>query len=191
MTKTLGIKSMGGAFAEFASELERNRKDALERIVACGNGFEGWLKFEFFMWLCNGGLEPHEHVGLECKVALRPDGRATLGPRKQCDLWVLSDLPNRYHYLELKAPFANRNSTKMLRYAGWDVWYMSQLEWAKPEVAATTGSAIVVGVGFSDALWQDGRRLVREAAGLETDALPASSGRIGPSILWDAWTCTY
>lgn len=186
----LGIKDIGSEFGAFVSTLQSDRKDALERIAACGNGFEGWLKFEFFMWLCNRGLVPHEHVGLECKVALKPDG-STLGPRKQCDLWVSSNVAGRYHYVELKAPFANKNSTKMLRYAGWDVWYMSQLDWAKPEVAAATGSAIVVGVGFTDRQWEIGRQLVREAAGLDADARPTAAGKVGEVLLWDAWTRRY
>jgi hypothetical protein len=104
--KTLGINDINVAFAKFASELETTRGEALKRIAVCGNGFEGWLKFEFFMWLCNSGLAPHEHVGLEYKVAL--NAVSTLGPSKQCDLWVLADTADRYHYVEIKAPFANK-----------------------------------------------------------------------------------
>ncbi|MFI5297582.1 MAG: hypothetical protein ACHREM_05740 [Polyangiales bacterium] len=156
------------------------------------NGFEGWLKLEFLMWLSDrrsvavGG--PGADVGLEYKARL--DGRSDSDGDewKQCDMWIRAP-DGLFHYIEFKTPFANGNAGKMLRGAGADYWYMRRLR-AGYEQAAT-GSAIVLGVGFDEKRWTTAREHVRGAAGIEPNSPPNRTGLLGKAIRYDVWTYEY
>jgi hypothetical protein len=179
------VKSIADAFKEFATSLERDRADVVKAIGLFKNGFEGWLKLEFLMWLSKtNDLEIGTDVGIEYRVKLDPAGYEVW---KQCDLWVRASEAT-YHYVELKAPFANGNSGKMLMSAGYDFWYMSRLRHTEEQV--NTGNAIVVGVRFDDDAWERARSTVRAAAGLSNLEEPVP-GRIGTNIRYDVWTKTY
>lgn len=186
------VDQVATAFAEFARWLADNRTLAVATIAIVPNGFEGWLKFEFLMW-----LREHQHLaiegltgdaGLEYKVSLDPASDDTGDVWKQCDLWVRATRGG-FHYVELKAPFANKNSGKMLASAGYDFWYMSRLRATEEEAAS--GSAIVVGVGFDDDRWEASRARVRRAAGISSRVKPVRTGTIGDGIRFDVWTKTY
>jgi len=86
----------------------------------------------------------------------------------------------RFHYLELKAPFANQNQTKLLRSAGHDFWYMRRL--AKVAEPAS-GNAPVLGVGFEDTAWSAAEEVVATAADCDPDnRAPQMRGTLGSRI---------
>jgi hypothetical protein len=184
-----GVASVAEAFEEFARWLNKEHSEKALQLTEIANGFEGWLKIEFLLWLARregcgcrlGGPDPD--VGVEYKLAAGGEAE-----RKQCDLWVRSSRADRFHYVEFKAPFANKNAPKMLRWAGTDLWYMANIHAAAEQAAS--GSTIIVGVGFNAAQWEVGRECVRTIAkrpGLE----PAAAGTIAKAIRWDVWTVTY
>lgn len=181
------VVNVSSEFGEFCTWLAKNREGAVETIGRLANGFEGWLKVEFLMWLTSKGFVLDEDVGIEYKVKLDPTVDVGEDQWKQCDLWIRADR-DRYHYIELKAPFANRNSGKMMRAAGYDLWYMSRLRAREERVA--TGNAIVVGVGFSDENWDRARARVRESAGIESTVHP-TAGQLLKVIRYDVWTKEY
>lgn len=176
----VGIKSVAQEFRDFTDWLCKNRADTMVRLQNLPNGFEGWMKIEFFMWLtsyrkpnltaespftpCNDA-----DVGLEYKVKL--DSRFSdveRGSVKQCDLWIGSERPNLFHYVELKAPFANSNKGKMLKAAGDDFWYMSRIR--KTHEHAASGNAIVFGVRFDPGAWDEALRTISFLGGIPDEA---------------------
>jgi hypothetical protein len=176
-----GIESVAEEFGKFVRHLRETRPKDVEHIAKLSNGFEGWLKLEFFFWLgTSRGLEPstfekgEREIGLEYKVRL--DKRGTDRDEKQCDLWVSSEPRKGFHYVELKALFANANQNKVLGSAADDFWYMSKIPtWYEP----VSGNAIVVGVGFAeDAAWKQAIKYVTEKAGLSHDMEPPSGGPV-------------
>jgi hypothetical protein len=177
-----------GAFSGFCDWLATERKEELALVMLLQHGFEGWMRFEFATWLRSTYHLSSESLGLEYKVGL--DQRSTRGKPawKQCDLWFTAG-DGRYHYCELKAPLANKNRGKVLRGAGEDFWYMAHLR-ANAERAAS-GNAIVVGIDFADAEWQEAQQTARSASGLPEHVAPTGSGRIGKRVRWDVWTKVY
>lgn len=163
-----GIQNVASAFCEFMQSWEGDRKYLPSSISALANGFEGWLKFEFYFWLIQSrGLRGPDReladVGVEYKVAL--DQRWSLMDIavKQCDLWIRDQDEKRFHFIELKAPFANANQGKMFESAAKDYWYMTRLKAQAEKVA--TGSVIIFGVNFDLARWEKHLHYVEEYAG--------------------------
>src|SRR5690348_16900967 len=106
----LGVDSVATEFEAFGKWLTAERSPALARIEGLGNGFEGWIKLEFFFWLTSHrapALRPWApgvdgDVGLEYTVRLDQRFWDMDRQTKQCDIWVRAndtDSP-RYHYLE-------------------------------------------------------------------------------------------
>lgn len=184
-----GIESVGLSFQEFARWFSRSRGSYGPVLAGLCNGFEGWLKIEFYRWLVTErGLAANVDVLLEPKVKL--DQRARPGrDEKSCDMKILTADGRRFHFVELKAPFANFNSGKVLKGAGRDLWYVKHLR-AKAERAAT-GSAVVVGVGFDEEHWNRGRATLRQAAFVPADFEVADTGRLAGGLRWDVWTHAY
>lgn len=185
-TAIQGLESVGDAFSRFAAELQCKREPVIARIAQLTNGFEGWLKIEFLLWLVEQGLELNKGVGVEHRAKIDAQHAEMGRQEKLCDLWLASTSLDRYHYVELKAPFANRNQGKVLRSAGHDLWYVSRLE-ATYEKAAT-GNAIVVGVGFDEPAWRQAEAQVTVAAAC---GAPGHSGELCPSVWWSVWTHRY
>ncbi|MEB0041487.1 MULTISPECIES: hypothetical protein [unclassified Pseudomonas] len=165
-----GIDNVATAFRDFLQSWEKEHICLPSSIGALANGFEGWLKFEFYFWLVRArGLSgPHDgwmgDVGVEYKVALDQRWAEMDIVTKQCDLWVRDQDEKRFHFIELKAPFANSNQGKMFESAAKDYWYMTRLK-ALAEKAAT-GSVIIFGVNFLDvAGWESHLERVEEYAG--------------------------
>jgi hypothetical protein len=129
-----GIRDVAVEFEAFTLSLSAERQELIESIASLNNGFEGWLKLEFYFWLIKhkklrtSELDNEPDVGMEYKVAL--DQRHALMDRttKQCDLWVRDSENAGYHFIELKVPFANNNKGKMFQSAADDFWYMSDCE---------------------------------------------------------------
>ena len=191
-----GIASVAEAFEEFVDErLARPEQVArVKRIAEAGHGFEGWLKFEFYVWLIEKhqlAPGPKRDVGMEYSAAI--DHRRFKGDivSKRCDLWVRDADSKRegFHYIELKAPFFEWNRGKVLDSAGKDFGFMSKLcaGWER----AVTGSAIVFGVGFNDEKWVEAREIIRRSAGVEAGEPPTGEGVIDQAIRWDVWTTSY
>lgn len=167
-----GITNVADEFEAFSHSL-REREGVLTSLAALNNGFEGWLKLEFFFWL----IRHHrldataEDVGMEYKVALDRRFASMDRPTKQCDLWFRAADESRFHYIELKAPFANANQGKMLQSASDDYWYMSRLRGSTEQVAS--GSAILLGIGFSEENWTNHALAVQDYAGMPDDRTSA------------------
>jgi hypothetical protein len=143
-------------FGKFMVWLAKNRKAALKTIGKIDNGLEGWLKFEFLTWLCSvRALKPgpNDDVGLEYKVRLRRGGGMDR-ESKRCDIWIRhAGRGKRWHYVELKAPLANRNAIKVASSAANDYWYMSRIV-KRGDANPASGSAVVVGFGFEEEDWE-------------------------------------
>lgn len=179
-----GISDVGIEFERFAKSLGHRRKDLFSRIGSLRNGFEGWVKLEFFFWLVGEyGLriptpeqdwnENSADIGLEYKVRL--DQRWNDREVKHCDLWIRDDQQKPgFHYVELKAPFANANMNKMLTSAASDFWCMSRIR--KSYEQAVSGNAIVLGVGFNDDTWVQGIDRVRTESGVPEEMQESRSG---------------
>jgi hypothetical protein len=182
----MGVKDVVEEFEAFAGSLEESKVAELGLLA---NGFEGWLKVEWYISMKKKfSLAPGREIGLEYSVALDRRRSGMDIHSKRCDLWVRSaDPAETYHYVELKAPFDNQNSTKMLDSAGYDAWYLSRMR--RGEQAAT-GTAIVLGVGYEDLRWAEAVERVRSAAGFATE-YAVQSHRIGPSVRWCAFTHDY
>ena len=88
------------------------------------NSFEGWLKWELAAFCKHKLLQhskPHEQLmGVEVRLQLKPS--LSLGNQKLVDFWIAENpaAPARYHYVELKVIFDNKNIGKMARAAGRD-----------------------------------------------------------------------
>lgn len=162
------------AFTAFIEYLKDKRRPYLEGLSSLNNGFEGWLKIEFYLWLKQTyALPDEEYIGMECKIRLKvknPDGHDK--KKKQIDLWVWDEAGQGYHYVELKVPFCNQNKSKMFASAALDLSYMHYLY--KRDSVRLTSSVIVMGVGFGKTEWEDGMRTVKN----QPEAFP-----VVPSIL--------
>ncbi|MGV8919793.1 MAG: hypothetical protein ACOH2R_18650 [Pseudomonas sp.] len=164
-----GINNVATAFRDFMQSWEEERDYLPSSISALANAFEGWLKFEFYFWLTRfrSLRGPHDgwmgDVGVESKVALDQRWAQMDIVTKQCDLWVRDHDEKRFHFIELKAPFANANQGKMFQSAAKDYWYMTRLK-AKAEKVAT-GSVIIFGVNFEKVRWEHHLQRVEEYAG--------------------------
>lgn len=190
-----GVADVGIEFEKFLQSWTAERGNLPASVEVLGNGFEGWLKFEFYFWLIREhGLRAtcageYGDIGVEYGVAL-DQRRASMDIReKRCDLWV-SDLEGRYHFIEIKVPFANRNQGKMFNSASDDYWYMSRLRSQAEQVS--TGSVIIVGVNFADERWDKHLERVAGAA----DAYRQTShcgGRVpgSQSLHWAVLTTHY
>lgn len=130
-------------------------------------------------------------AGLEYKVSLDRRSRGMDRTTKQCDVWIRSSQRDWYHYVELKAPFLNGNTGKVIDSAASDFWYMSRLR--RSYERAASGNAIVMGVGFGDTDWQRALERLRINAGLPEEFSPAGGGTIGrdDKIRWSILTRDY
>jgi len=195
-----GVDSVVAEFRRFASWLNTTRPEELRRIASLANGFEGWIKLEFFFWLtsyrkprlsADVGAPGGADVGLEYKVSLNPSFNGT--PKvKQCDIWVRSKIqPSLFHYIELKAPFLNKNTGKLLDSSARDFLCMSQIRHSYEQ--ALSGSAIILGVGFDDVNWQKGLSRVRAYPGVPEELVLADEGPLDNDgrIRWCVLTKTY
>ncbi|MFT3775152.1 MAG: hypothetical protein QM820_58135 [Minicystis sp.] len=197
----VGVDSVAIEFQRFAAWLTEERPHEIERIERLANGFEGWIKLEFFFWLTSHRSPPltcaassgaeEVDVGLEYALLLDQrfkDNRTT----KQCDIWVRSSAgPSLFHYVELKAPFLNGNAGKILDSAGNDFWYMSRIRRSYEQAAS--GNAVVLGVGFDAASWARALDRLRAQAGVPDDLNFAGQGTLGRAerISWCVLTKTY
>lgn len=152
-----GIQSVATDFEAFTHTLSTERNELIDYIISLHNGFEGWLKLEFYFWLIKNrklraSLSDKEHdVGMEYKVALDQRYGAMDRQTKQCDLWIRDQKTDGYHFIELKAPSANANRNKVLLSAADDFWYMSRL--AEKFEQVVTGSTIALGIRFGAEEW--------------------------------------
>lgn len=188
-----GIVDVANEFSEFSEFLNIERREHMKCIASLNNGFEGWIKLEFFLWLiAKHKLEVEEDdIGLEYKVHLDQRRSEMDKNRKQCDLWIQNHDNTGYHYVELKVPFSNYNSGKMFTSAGHDFWYMSRIS-ASSEYAVT-GNAIIIGVGFDNKGWQSGIDRVRNEAWLPESWCPSASGMFDSEgrVRWAIFTKKY
>ena len=190
-----GIPDVASAFHDFMQSWEEDRKYLPSSISALANGFEGWLKFEFYFWLIHArGLRGPDReladVGVEYKVKL--DQRWSLMDivSKQCDLWIRDQDEKRFHFIELKTPFANANQGKMFESAAKDYWYMTRLKAQAEKVA--TGSVIIFGVNFDQARWEKHLEYVKEYAGYVEHSSKASGTVPGvEGLRWAVLTMNY
>lgn len=191
-----GIDNVATAFRDFLQSWQQERDYLPSSISALANGFEGWLKFEFYFWLIRvrGLRGPHDgwqgDVGVEYKVALDQRWAEMDIVTKQCDLWVRDHDEKRFHFIELKAPFANANQGKMFESAAKDYWYMTRLKAQAEKVA--TGSVIIFGVNFDQSRWKQHLQRVEEYAGNVEYSSKASGEVPGvDGLRWAALTMHY
>lgn len=175
------VSNIPEAFEAFARELEKRKRD-VALIAEARNGFEGWLKAEWYRWLRERHELSLDDIGMEYRLNKGARGHY----EKRCDPWIRASDDDRWHFVELKVPFANGNKGKMLRFGGDDLWHMMNI--AAEREGAASGGAILVGVHFTGDEWVDGRRLVRRAAGLDADAEPERHGVICGTLHRDVWT---
>lgn len=191
-----GIDNVATAFRDFIESWEEERDYLPSSISVLANGFEGWLKFEFYFWLIRArGLRgPHDgwlgDVGVEYKVALDQRWAEMDILIKQCDLWIRDRDEKRFHFIELKTPFANANQGKMFESAAKDYWYMTRLKIQAEKVA--TGSVIIFGVNFDHARWEHYLQRVEEYAGWVKHSSKASGEVPGvEGLRWAVLTMHY
>lgn len=179
------INTIAESFEAFMKWLEASRPEELAALAHTINGFEQWLRLEFWVWLLGQGI-PYDEVGLEYRAELDDEG-ALRRPDKQkrIDLWVRAEgRKERYHYVEFKVVFPNANAGRMFRLAASDLWYLKHLD--KSQIAAST-SIIVIGRQVSDAIWEQGRKAIVKGAELSSGTTPTRSDATNP-IRWDVWT---
>lgn len=138
--------------AVFVERLRARRHD-VARIASFWNGFEGWLKYELGLALCekygcrpwvDGSAHAAVHsIGVECKAPLKTDLDRAAG-KKQVDLWVSSD-PRQWHYVELKVVFCQTNEGKQVGSWRNDLRLLEQIN--EPNVDGRI--ALIVLVGFN------------------------------------------
>lgn len=184
------------AFNDFADELATERPGHLAALGNVVNGFEGWLRTEFLLWLAvargfaidqGNGLGD---VGVEYLVQL--DGRRTEVEEKRCDMWLrAAPLPSRaFHYVELKVLFAATNCGKMTRLTGIDLHFMSRPR-ARYEEAAS-GNLVIMGSGFDASGWAEVRQELVERVPLATRAAGREWNDLTRGMIrWDVWTAPY
>lgn len=192
-----GIKDVAIEFEAFTRSLSDERQGLIESISSLNNGFEGWLKLEFYFWLIkNRGLralrtdEEHD-IGMEYKVALDQRHTAMDRQTKQCDLWIRDHDGSGYHFVELKAPFANANQGKLMQSAADDLWYMSRLKAGSEKVVS--GSSILLGVGFDTESWSQHIDYLSTYSGKPVGNLSVQSGALDEQghIRWAALITRY
>ncbi len=158
------------------------------------------MKLEFFFWLtsfrnprllADATSSAGPDVGLEYKLSL--DSKFVGTPAvKQCDIWVRSSAnPSLFHYVELKAPFLNKNASKLLDSAAYDFLCMSRIRHSYEQ--AISGNAIILGVGFDDSNWKKGLERVRAYPGVPEDLALVDAGSLDPAgkIRWCGLTRSY
>lgn len=177
-----GIKDVATEFEAFTRALSVERHELIESIGSLNNGFEGWLKLEFYFWLIKNrqlraSRTDDEHdIGMEYKVALDQRHAAMDRQAKQCDLWMRDHDGGGYHFVELKAPFANTNQGKVMQSAADDLWYMSRLKAGSEKVVS--GSSILLGVGFDESGWNQHIDYISTYSEKSTGILSAKSGTL-------------
>jgi hypothetical protein len=194
-----GITSVAQEFADFAAWLGEKSPEKIQRIGTLNNGFEGWLKLEFFFWLTShrqemlrsAGSDDDADVGLEYN--LRRDQRHPALDREsnRSDLWIRDSQGSRFHYVELKAPFANLNEVKVLTSVGNGFWHMARIR--KASERAASGNAVVLGVSFDEERWRDCINRVRHYADLPVDTVLSGEGVLGRDglVRWCVLTKVY
>jgi hypothetical protein len=179
------ISNLAESFEAFMAWLSANRAEELAALEHTVNGFEHWLRLEFWVWLLGEGI-PQDEVGLEYRAELDEKG-ASLRPDKQkrIDLWVRAQSnKERYHYVEFKVVFPNANAGKMFRQAASDLWYLRHLD--KSQLVASV-SVVVIGRSVGDFVWERGRKAIVKGAELPAEAQPTRSDSTN-AIRWDVWT---
>jgi hypothetical protein len=183
-------------FRDFADDLATERPGHLEALGRVVNGFEGWIRTEFVLWLAVArgfAIDQGDHrgdVGVEYTAKL--DGRQTDLRTKRCDMWLrAAPLPSRaFHYVEFKVVFAKTNRDKMLELAAGDLQFMSQLRARHEEVAS--GNLVVIGSAFDSINWAVARKELAERVPHATrEAGREQNGLAGGTIRWDVWTVPY
>jgi hypothetical protein len=177
-----GITSVAQEFADFAAWLGAESPEKVQRIGTLSNGFEGWLKFEFFFWLTSyrhellrsNGSDDDGDVGLD--YDLRLGHRHPDMDRGKCDLWIRDSLGSHLHLVELRAPFATLND-KLLTSVTNDFWHTARIRKASGRVAS--GNAVVLGVGADEEGWRDCIHRVRHYADLPVDTVLSGEGVLG------------
>jgi hypothetical protein len=129
------------------------------RIASFWNSFEGWLKYELALALCEEGFRPWTSneddagqgtIGVEYKAASRNgNSRMDIQTRKQIDLWVSTrtDMENsnkKWHAIELKVAFNNANAKKQV--ASWAEDFASLCRLRDRNIESRL--AVLVAVGF-------------------------------------------
>ena len=137
----------------FAARLQR-KADDVACIASFWNSFEGWLKWELALELCqhrerrpwsdDAAEATYRTIGVECKVDVVSHDLRTA--RKQVDLWVCSMNENSWHYIELKVAFANSNRDKQMRSLESDLLILESII----DPSADGRVALLIAVGFSD-----------------------------------------
>ena len=141
------IALWSGAVLPFVDRLSRCERFA--RILTGANSFEGWLKWELidelarrYAWTSRDGRLDPERIGVEWKAPLHEVARPYYKKlQKQIDVYVCTNPDGaRYHGVEIKIIFDNKNLTKQACSAGSDLWYLASMlpaEGGKPASIAT------------------------------------------------------
>lgn len=197
-----GIESVAHEFRRFTEWLDKARPETLHHLERLSNGFEGWIKIEFLLWLTAYRTTPlalslhvedgEGDVGAEYNLVLdkRYRGMDKQRPTKRCDLWIRDAHTPSFHYIELKAPFANTNRGKVIDSAADDFWCMSRLR--RSYENAVSGNAIVLGVRFTEDEWR--KSLDQLLTRAECNYMePADEDVMGPQnhIRWCVFTHRY
>ena len=192
-----GVKDIAAEFEAFTLALSAERSELIDYITSLHNGFEGWLKLEFYFWLIKNrklraSLSDKEHdIGMEYKISLVQRYGAMDRQTKQCDLWVRDHKTNGYHFIELKAPFANTNRNKVLQSAADDFWYMSRL--TEKFESVVTGSTIALGIRFGAEEWAAHIDKVKAYSKVPSKVLTVQLGSLGnhTQAQWAVLTTRY
>lgn len=181
----IGVKSVAAEVLSFFNWLLRERAPAMAQVEQLANGFEGWLKIEFLLWLTTTrtpSLRKND-AGVEYKFSLD-----TRDARKQCDIWVRSGRRELYHYVELKVPLCNANRNKVLDSAALDYVLLTQMRTVYEQ--GVSANEIIVGARFDDHSWNCALERVRLAAGIAPDTCIEVGGPVEPRglIRWHVFT---
>jgi len=140
----------------FLKDLQKKRTKEIRALRNIENGFEAWIKIQFFAYCLETLRIPASEIGMEYKAKLKKSRKYSIG-EKQIDIRVTNN-KRKYHYIELKVAFQKWNPGKQLQSWVNDFEALSGIKQRQPEnvkADADEVASVVFGIGYKNDEWQN------------------------------------